>query len=154
MQRGQTAQVAIPLLLRGSRLEPSRGSLPFSDSSLGPPSATVCHTLVVQASSQPPRSAERTDSIGRTTTASQRKQPETLRTQEPRRSLGQETSVFRPHPELIRATELHTQIQQQESWSHRSPCVPVYTEITGQFYQECYDTWLALHYSCILHHKM
>ena len=60
-----------------------------------------------------------------------RKQQKTLRTQEPKSSLGQASSDFCLHPDLIKAIELHTQKLPQESRSHRSTYITVYTERMG-----------------------
>jgi hypothetical protein len=69
-------------------------------------SATGLHTQI-----KPPRSADRPMSTGRTTTAAQRNLPRTLRTQELRSCVGQESSSFCLHLELIlchRATYTNT----------------------------------------------
>ena len=76
--------------------------LPVSVSGLGPSSATVHHIQVVKGGTWSPRSVERPDSTGRTSPAAQSKQLETLRSQEPRSSLEQESSDFPPQPELIK----------------------------------------------------
>ena len=90
-------QVGLPLLLRGTRPEPSgqrnpgawnRG-LPVSVSDYSRSSATGLHTQIALRESEPPRSANRPVSAGRTTNAAQRNPPGTLNTQELRRSLRQ-----------------------------------------------------------------
>ena len=118
VQRGQSAQVRPACSSEDPALQPlaEAPAPPISVSGLGPSSAT----FLVQEDSYPPSSTERTVITGETFPAAQSKSPETLRTQEPKSSLGQESSVFCPHPELIRATELHTQKQPQESRSQRS----------------------------------
>ena len=90
---------------------------------------------MVQEDSYHSRSADRPESAGRTTPVAQRKQPKTLKTQEPRGSREQESSDFHVRPELIvghRATYkniatrdlvpheyLHTCIK-RENWSLRN----------------------------------
>ena len=80
---------------------------------------------------QPSRSVARPESTGRNTSAAQRNQPKTLRTQEPWGSWGQKSSDFCLRPELIlghRAT--YTNIAMR-SRSPRSAYTHAYTERTG-----------------------
>ncbi|EDK97394.1 mCG144818, partial [Mus musculus] len=57
-------------------------------------SATMLHTQIAPGGSEPPNSAGRPVRARRTTTATQRNPPRTLRTQELRGCLGQESSGF------------------------------------------------------------
>ena len=59
-----------------------------------PSSATGLHAQIVLGESKHPRGADRPVSAGKTTSAAQRNLPRTLRTQEPRGSLGLEPSGF------------------------------------------------------------
>jgi hypothetical protein len=59
------------------------------------------HMQIVPGGSKPPRSVDRLVGPGRTTTTAQRNPPGTLRTQEPRGCLGQESSILCLCPELI-----------------------------------------------------
>jgi hypothetical protein len=62
----------------------------------------INHILkIVPGLSEPPRSVDRTMSAGKTTTAAQRNPPRSLRTQDPRGCLGQESSILGLRPELI-----------------------------------------------------
>lgn len=75
--------------------------LPVSVSTYSRASATGLHIQIVPGGRETPRSANRTVSAGRTTTAAQRHLPGTLRTQEPRDCLGQESSGLHLYPELM-----------------------------------------------------
>ena len=87
---------------------------------------TVLQIGTVQEHSYPPISIERTDSTGKNCSAAQRKHPEILRTQEPKSSLGQKSSVFRSHPELIgghRATYPKATTREWDSQEYLHTCV-------------------------------
>jgi hypothetical protein len=85
--------------------------------------------------SKPPRSADRPLSAGKTTSAAQKNPRGTLRTQEPRAGLGQESSSLHLLPELILChTELHAQIPAGDGCSSRSAHTPASTgKITTSF---------------------
>jgi hypothetical protein len=108
--------------LRGTRPEPSghrnRGaawnrSLPVSVCSWSRSSATGLHTQIAAEESEPPKSADRPVSTGGITTASQRNLPRTLRTQEQRSCLGQESSGFSaPRADPVPQSYIHKYCQE------------------------------------------
>ena len=75
--------------------------------------------------SKPPRSAGRTVSAERTTTATQRNLPRTLRTQDQGAAWDRTLLISICSQSCSCATELHTEIPPGESWSPRSAYTPV-----------------------------
>jgi hypothetical protein len=81
-------------------------------------------TQIAPGWSKPHRSVNKPVSVGRTTTSAQRNLPGTLRTQELRGCLGQESLVSVCSQSWLCSTKLHTQILPGENWSPRSAYKP------------------------------